>query len=172
MKKFRLIGLPFILFLSACAAENSAPAPASAVTNSLASMSDAEIAAIKAEVRQHSLSYDQAMKSLDAEEIISHVSSSPNFAYTRRGKRANYDAFVEGSRNLAKNFKNKESTHTPIVVDLISPTVAISTYSVDETVTYMQGEKRDFKATVSWISIKENGEWKYIHGLSYLTSNP
>ena len=152
------------VLMSGCAAQNYAQHEP---TELVASLSEAELRTIREEVSNLAISYFDAMTSLDAEDILSHVIKAPNFAYTRRGNRSNYEQFEIGTWNLGKNFTDKVSTMSPTVVDIITPDVAVVTYTFEQTLTNTEGKKRDFNGTVTWIAIKQDGEWRYIHGLSY-----
>lgn len=136
-------------------------------SKTLAELSEAEVSALKAEVSEFATSYFKAMEDLDEDAILSHVIKSPNFAYTRRGSRSNYEEFEAGTKGLVTRFTDKISTMGPMTVDLIEPDVAVMSYTFEQTLTDTDGKKRDFSGTVTWIAVKRDGEWRYIHGLSY-----
>ena len=136
-------------------------------SRSLESLSAAERSALEKEVSDLILSYSDAMNALDEKAILSHVFGGPNFAYTRRGSRSNFEQFKTGTRSLTTSFTDKVSTSGPVSIDLIEPDVAVATHSFDQTLTTTAGEKRDFTGTVTWIAIKRDGKWGLIHGLSY-----
>ncbi len=161
---FILIG---VVLISGCATHSTVRSDSIPITQLVASLSEAERIAIKEEVSNLAISYHDAMTSLDAEDILSHVIKAPNFAYTRRGSRSNYEEFEIGTRNLGKRFTDKVSSMGPTAVDIITPEVAVVTYTFEQTLTNTEGQKRDFSGTVSWVAIKQDGEWRYIHGLSY-----
>jgi len=73
----------------------------------------------------------------------------------------------KGNHNLAKSFIKLECTYDSLYVDVISHDVAIATVAFDETITNVKNKEMDIKGTMSWIARKENGNWKFIHGMSY-----
>jgi len=167
LKLSHLYCLILLVVVAGCATQNSSQNRIDPDSGSVSSLTDTELETIRKDVSNLAISYFDAMQSLDAEAILSHVIKAPNFAYTRRGSRSNIEEFEIGTRNLVKNFTDKVSTIGPIAVDVIEPDVAVVTYTFEQTLTNTKGEKRDFNGTVSWVAIKRDGAWRYIHGLSY-----
>ncbi len=118
-------------------------------------------------VRSLMESYQDAMGALDAEKMLPHIMDSPDFVYTRNGKRRSYGEFAEGCHNLPKIFSENVIINDSIYVDVITRDVAIATVAFKETLTKTQGEELYVEGTIAWTALKRNGEWLFIHGHSF-----
>ena len=118
-------------------------------------------------VRALMVSYNNAMDELDAEKMLTHFMDSPDFVYTRKGKRIGYKDFVEGCRGIPKAFEKLECKYDSIYVDVMAHDVAIATVAFDETLTRISKEKLDIQGTMSWVAVKRNGKWLFIKGHSF-----
>jgi len=131
------------------------------------SLSPAEIKIAKHEVRSLMISYQEAMDNFDSETLLGHVSDSPEFVYTRASKRSGYTDFEKGTRDLSKYFKKIENSFDTIYVDLITPIVAVAALEFEETLINMIDEQRDISGSISWIAVKTDGVWQFVHGHSF-----
>ena len=118
-------------------------------------------------VRSLMKSYNNAMDELDAEKMLSHFMDSPDFVYTRNGKRKVYKEFVDGCHGIPKAFEKIECTYDSIYVDVMDDDVAIATVAFDETLTRINKEKLDIEGTMSWVALKRNDKWLFIKGHSF-----
>ncbi len=118
-------------------------------------------------VRSLMKSYNNAMDKLDAEKMLSHFMDSPDFVYTRNGKRKEYKEFVEGCHGIPKAFEKIECDYDSIYVDVMAHDVAIATVAFDETLTRINKEKLDVEGTMAWVALKRNGKWLFIKGHSF-----
>ena len=118
-------------------------------------------------VRSLMKSYNQSMDELDAEKMLSHFIDSPDFVYTRNGKRKNYNEFVEGCYGIPEAFEKIECEYDSIYVDVLSNDIAIATVAFHETLTRVNKQTLDIEGTMSWVAVKRNGKWLFIKGHSF-----
>ena len=118
-------------------------------------------------VRHLMKSYNNAMDELDAEKMLSHFMDSPDFVYTRNGKRKGYKEFVEGCHGIPKAFEKIECEYDSIYVDVLSNDIAIATVAFHETLTRVNKQTLDIEGTMSWVAVKRNGKWLFIKGHSF-----
>ena len=118
-------------------------------------------------VRSLMKSYNDAMDELAAEKMLSHFMDSPDFVYTRNGKRKEYKEFVEGCYGIPKAFEKIECDYDSIYVDVMTHDLAIATVAFDETLTRVNKEKLDIEGTMSWVALKRNGKWLFVKGHSF-----
>jgi len=130
-------------------------------------MSAAEKEEIKSEVRALMISYQAAMDSLDAEKMVTHFKDSPDFVYTRSGRRSMYDDFRKGTKDIPNHFKKLEVYYDTVYVDVITENVAVATLSYEETLTNMKDETRDISGTIQWVALLTDGKWRFVHGHSF-----
>jgi len=164
----RLVSYIFCLFiLSSCSAGENKIEVGEREDQDSPPMSQAEINKAKKEVRTMMLDYQDAMDSFDTERLLSYFEDSPDFVYTRAGKRRNYEDFKKGSGELSTHFKKLEIFIDTVYVDLITPNVAISSVPYAETLTNHEDEEREISGTFSWIAVKKKGKWQFTHGHSF-----
>ena len=130
-------------------------------------ISATELNEIKSEVRKLMISYQNAMDSLDAEKMLTHFKESPDFVYTRSGKRTRFDDFKKGTQDIPNHFKKLEVYYDTVYVDVITKHVAVATLSYEETLTNMKDETRDISGTIQWVALRTDGKWQFIHGHSF-----
>jgi len=93
-------------------------------------------------------SFNVGFEFVDAEKMLSYFMDSPDFVYTRNGRRR-YDEFVDGCPNLPKIFEKIECRYNSIQVDVIYPSVAIATVAFDATLINIEQEKIDIEGAMA-----------------------
>ncbi len=116
MKNLLLVTYAFSLFIMGCHNQERSLPSTSTDKGQVAQGTDQKLSegekkdAAQA-VRSLMVSYNDAMDELDAEKMLTYFMDSPDFVYTRNGKRRRYEEFVEGGRNLPKVFEKLECTY-------------------------------------------------------------
>ncbi len=172
MKKVILFSYVFSLFLIGCDHQEKpqhkiSSAKQEVVQQVIADLTREEKQEAAQAVRSLMKSYNKAMDELDAEKMLTHFMDSPDFVYTRNGKRKEYKEFVEGCYGIPKAFEKIECKYDSIYVDVMANDVAIATVSFDETLTRVNKQKLDIEGTMSWVALKRNGKWLFIKGHSF-----
>lgn len=129
------------------------------------SMSTAEeqpvIAAVSARIR----SFEAAERARDAEALVAHYASVPEFYFYHDGRRATYDVMVAGVRKALPAVQSLDVTYADVEVSALSAEYAVASATFRrEIVMGGTGATAKQQGAVSWLWRKLGAQWLIVQG--------
>lgn len=128
------------------------------------SLSDSERAALRDTIVQRMNSYASAINTLDPERVAPLYAENPDFRLYSDGQafdRAGLLAFIDQSRRVLRSF---EATWDTIEVTPLGRDAALAAARFHRALTDTSGVARRDWGTVTWVWVRDGGQWRLIHG--------
>jgi ketosteroid isomerase-like protein len=127
-------------------------------------MENAEREAIVAAVEARVRSFEAAERSRDAERLIAHFASVPEFHFYHDGRRATYALMTAGVRGALPGLRSLEVGYGDVEVSVLSGDALVSATFRRETVADSTGAPSRSQGAVSWLWRNIDGQWLIVHG--------
>ena len=127
-------------------------------------MDERQRLAIVQSVEQAMRSFEEAERSLDAERLIRHFASSPDFYIFNDGHRLTYDSMTAGVRSAFPTLQSIEGGFGDLDVIVLAADAALATAMFQETVTDRTGKQIRQHGAASWLWRKVDEQWLIAYG--------
>lgn len=122
---------------------------------------DAIIAAVTARIR----SFEGVERARDAEGLVAHYASGPQFYFYHDGRRATYDVMAAGVRKALPAVRSLNVTYANVEVSALSPDHALASATFNrELVMEGTGATVRQQGGVSWLWRKVGSQWLIAQG--------
>ena len=115
-------------------------------------------------VQQRIRSFEAAERALDAEKLIGHFSSGPEFYMYNDGQRLTYDAIAAAVRGAFPTLRSIEGGFEDLDLMVLSPDAVLATAKFRETVTDRDRNQAGQHGAASWLWRHVAGEWRIVYG--------
>jgi ketosteroid isomerase-like protein len=109
-------------------------------------------------------SFEAAERALDAEKLIGHFSSGPEFYMHNDGQRLTYDAIAAAVRGAFPTLRSIEGGFEDLDLMVLSPDAVLATAKFREIVTDLDGNQAGQHGAASWLWRQIEGEWRIVYG--------
>ena len=109
-------------------------------------------------------SYVNSVKELNAEKVINHYLKSTEFKFITDGQILGYDETVKNAHDFVENITQVEGGWDTIYVSVLHPDIVAAMAPFHETFTDKEGNKIPLKGEITWIAVKNEGNWKFAYG--------
>jgi ketosteroid isomerase-like protein len=126
---------------------------------------NAEQEAINAAVSARVRSFEAAERARDAEGLVAHYASVPEFYFYHDGRRATYDVMAAGVRKAFPAVRSLNVTYADIEVSALGSEYAIASATFTrEIVMEATGATVRQQGGVSWLWRKIGAQWLIVQG--------
>ena len=115
-------------------------------------------------VQQRMRSFEAAERALDAETLVSHFSTGPEFYIYNDGQRLTYDVMSTAVRGAFPTLRSIEGGFEDLDIMVLSPDAVLATAKFQETVTDRNGNQTVQHGAASWLWRQVGGEWRIAYG--------
>jgi ketosteroid isomerase-like protein len=115
-------------------------------------------------VQQRIRSFEAAERALDAEKLVSHFSTRPEFYIYNDGQRLTYDVMAAAVRGAFPTLRSIEGGFEDLDIMVLSPDAVLVTAKFQETVTDRNGNQTVQHGAASWLWRRAVGEWRIAYG--------
>ena len=126
---------------------------------------NAEQEAIKAAVTARVRSFEAAERARDAEKLVAHYASVPEFYFYHDGRRATYDVMATGVRKALPAVRSLNVTYSDVEVSALGSEYAIASATFNREIV-MEGTGATVRQQggVSWLWQKMGAQWFIVQG--------
>ena len=119
------------------------------------------VAAVTARVR----SFEAAERARDAERLVAHYASVPEFYLYHDGRRATYDVMTAGMRRALPAVRSLDVTYADLEVSALGPEYALTSATFHREIV-MEGTGATIRQEggVSWLWRRVGGQWVIVQG--------
>ena len=128
-------------------------------------MDTAEREAINVAVTARVRSFEAAERARDAEGLVAHYASVPEFYFYHDGRRATYDVMAAGVRKALPAVRSLDVTYADVEVSALSPEYALVSATFNREIV-MEGAGATVRQQggVSWLWRKTGTQWLIVQG--------
>lgn len=128
-------------------------------------MDTAEREAIIVAVTAHVRSFEAAERARDAEGLVAHYASVPEFYFYHDGRRATYDVMAAGVRKALPAVRSLDVTYADVEVSALGPEYALASATFNREIV-MEGAGATVRQQggVSWLWRKTGAQWVIVQG--------
>ncbi len=128
-------------------------------------MDTAERQAVIAAVTARMRSFEVAERARDAEALVAHYASVPEFYFYHDGRRATYDVMVAGVRKGLPAVRSLDVTYADVEVSPLATEYALASATFQrQIVMEATGATVRQQGSVSWLLRKVGPEWLIVQG--------
>lgn len=150
-KRARLVGLLAVVTGIAC-------------SKGLTPMDESHHAQVVQAIGQRMRSFEAAERALDAETLVGHFATGPDFYIYNDGQRLTYEIMTKAVRGTFPTLRSITGGFIDLHVMALAPDVALATARFQETVTDRTGSQTIQHGAVSWLWRQAGGEWRIAYG--------
>jgi ketosteroid isomerase-like protein len=121
---------------------------------------EAIIVAVTARVR----SFEAAERAREAEQLVAHYASVPEFHFYHDGRRASYDVMAAGVRKGLPAVRSLDVAYADVEVSALGPEYALVSATFRRQIGLDSGATIQQQGGVSWLWRKIDGRWLIVHG--------
>ena len=124
-------------------------------------MNAAEQQAVTARIR----SFEAAERARDAEALVAHYASVPEFYFYHDGRRATYDVMVAGVRKALPAVQSLDVAYADVEVSVLSAEHAVASATFRRQIVMGgTGATVQQQGAVSWLWRKLGAQWQIVQG--------
>jgi ketosteroid isomerase-like protein len=127
-------------------------------------MDDTQRQRISAAVEGALQSFEQAERGRDAEALIAHFASVPEFHIYSDGNRLSYDEMVTYIRETFPTLLSIDGGFVDVKVWVLAPDAALVTGTFREATTDASGSTTRVRGSASWLWRQIAGRWLVVYG--------
>ena len=127
-------------------------------------MDSTEREAIIGAVTERVRSFEAAERARDAERLVAHYATLPEFHFYHDGRRATYDVMAAGVRKALPAVRSLDVTYSDTQVFALGPEYALVSASFRRQIGMDSGATIQQQGGVSWLWRKIDGQWLIAHG--------
>jgi hypothetical protein len=129
-------------------------------------MSTAEQQAITTAVTARVHSFEAAERARDAEALVAHYASTPEFHFYHDGRRADYDVMVAGVRKALPAVQSLDVTYSDVEVLALDAEHALASATFRREIVMGAATAATVRqqGAVSWLWVKMGAQWLIVQG--------